>query len=71
MIVASKNGGWSVSRKFNNLTFGKVTEKNILTISETKNFGFVLVVTNLESGQVRKFWNCETLESAQKIAERF
>ena len=49
MNVASKNGGWSVSRKFNNLTFGKVTEKNILTISETRNFGFLLTVTNLES----------------------
>lgn len=71
MNVPSNNGGWSVSRKFNNLTFGKVTEKNILTISETRNFGFLLTVTNLESSQVRKFWNCETLESAQKIAERF
>ena len=71
MNVAPKNGGWSVSRKFNNLTFGKVTEKNILTISETRNFGFLLTVTKLESSQVRKFWNCETLESAQKIAERF
>ena len=71
MNVASNNGGWSVSRKFNNLTFGKVTEKNILTISETRNFGFLLTVTNLESSQVRKFWNCETLESAQRIAERF
>ena len=71
MNVPSNNGGWSVSRKFNNLTFGKVTEKNILTISETRNFGFLLTVTNLESSQVRKFWNCETLESAQRIAERF
>ena len=71
MNVPSNNGGWSVSRKFNNLTFGKVTEKNILTISETRNFVFLLTVTNLESSQVRKFWNCETLESAQRIAERF
>ena len=68
MQATITNSGWVVSRnKFGQYSYSKVDAKRMGSVSQTRDFGFVLAITCLVTGKVRKVWNLATLEDAKNI----
>jgi|694.fasta_scaffold30775_11 hypothetical protein len=68
MQATITNSGWIVSRnKFGQYSYSKVDAKRMGSVSQTRDFGFVLAITCLVTGKVRKVWNLATLEDAKNI----
>jgi hypothetical protein len=68
MQATITNSGWIVSRnKFGQYSYSKVDAKRMCSVSQTRDFGFVLAITCLVTGKVRKVWNLATLEDAKNI----
>jgi hypothetical protein len=41
------------------------------SVSQTRDFGFVLAITCLVTGKVRKMWNLASVEEAKETYENF
>jgi hypothetical protein len=68
MQATITNSGWIVSRnKFGQYSYSKVDAKRMCSVSQTRDYGFVLAITCLVTGKVRKVWNLATLEDAKNI----
>jgi hypothetical protein len=68
MQATITNSGWIVSRnKFGQYSYTKVDAKRMGSVSQTRDYGFVLAITSLVTGQTRKVWNLATLEDAKNI----
>jgi hypothetical protein len=68
MQATITNSGWIVSRnKFGQYSYSKVDAKRMGSVSQTRDYGFVLAITSLVTGQTRKVWNLATLEDAKNI----
>jgi len=68
MQATITNSGWIVSRsKFGQYSYSKVDAKRMGSVSQTRDYGFVLAITCLVTGKVRKVWNLATLEDAKNI----
>jgi hypothetical protein len=68
MQATITNSGWIVSRnKFGQYSHSKVDAKRMGSVSQTRDYGFVLAITCLVTGKVRKVWNLATLEDAKNI----
>ena len=68
MQATITNSGWVVSRnKFGQYSYSKVDAKRMGSVSQTRDYGFVLAITCLVTGKVRKVWNLATLEDAKNI----
>jgi hypothetical protein len=72
MQATITNSGWVVSRnKFGQYSYSKVDAKRMGSVSQTRDFGFVLVITCLVTGKVRKMWNLASVEEAKETYENF
>jgi hypothetical protein len=68
MQATITNSGWIVSRnKFGQYSYSKVDAKRMGSVSETRDYGFVLTVTSLVTGKTYKVWKIATLEDAKNI----
>jgi hypothetical protein len=68
MQATITNSGWIVSRnKFGQYSYTKVDAKRMGSVSETRDYGFVLTVTSLVTGKTYKVWKIATLEDAKNI----
>jgi hypothetical protein len=68
MQATITNSGWIISRnKFGQYSYTKVDTKRMGSVSETRDYGFVLTVTSLVTGKTYKVWKIATLEDAKNI----
>jgi hypothetical protein len=68
MQATITNSGWIVSRnKFGQYSYSKVDAKRMGSVSQTRDYGFVLTVTSLVTGKTYKVWKIATLEDAKNI----
>jgi hypothetical protein len=68
MQATITNSGWIVSRnKFGQYSYTKVDAKRMGSVSQTRDYGFVLTVTSLVTGKTYKVWKIATLEDAKNI----
>jgi len=72
MQATITNSGWIVSRnKFGQYSYSKVDAKRMCSVSQTRDHGFVLAITCLVTGKVRKMWNLASVEEAKETYENF
>jgi hypothetical protein len=68
MQATITNSGWIISRnKFGQYSYTKVDAKRMGSVSQTRDYGFVLTVTSLVTGKTYKVWKIATLEDAKNI----
>ena len=69
MRVVTSNGWVMIRNDFGKFTYAKVDNDRMCSISQTRDYGYVLVITCFLTGKVRKVWNLASVEDAQNIYE--